>query len=94
MKELRKFCYALKPTHYEIHCDICQGSNTHWSEFEGLIWCYDCEKDTRGTGGIFDGPIPIGASELLGITFDKIEIKTGKLFKMVRTESMVDWIPV
>lgn len=88
----REFCYVLKPQEYEIQCDICKGSNLHWSEFEGLIWCYDCEKDTAGTGGIFDGPIPIGASDLLGITFDKIEIETGKLFKMVRTEGKIDWI--
>lgn len=83
----------MEPTSYEVYCDICKGSNTNWSEYEGLIWCYDCEKDTRGTGGIFDGPIPIESSELLGITFDKIEISTGKLFKMVRDEGLIHWIP-
>lgn len=71
-------CYVLKPDQFSIKCDICGGTNIHWSEYEHLIWCYDCEKDTKGTGGIFDGPIPVKVCELMGIVFDKYNIETGE----------------
>jgi len=79
---MRDWCYCQKPEAYEVYCDICEGNNTTWSEYEGLIWCYDCEKDTRGTGGIFDGPIPLGACSLMGISFDRIRLADNKLLKM------------
>jgi hypothetical protein len=74
---LRTSCYCQKPTVYEISCDICGGQNITWSEFEHLIWCYDCQKDTPGDGGIFDGPIPVNLCKMMGISFDKIEIPSG-----------------
>ena len=43
-----------------------------------MIWCYDCQLDTRGTGGIFSGPIPHGIMDMLGISLDRINLKTGK----------------
>lgn len=69
---LRKWCYCQKPEVYEVYCDCCGSSNTAWSEYEGMIWCYDCEKDTPGTGGIFDGPIPLRLCKDMGISFDRI----------------------
>jgi len=72
----RKWVYIMKPTAYEISCDLCGGSNIEWSEFEHMIWCYDCEKDTPGNEGIFDGPIPVEVCKMLGISFDKINLKT------------------
>ena len=80
----RKWIYIQKPQVYCIACDICGGDNIEWSEFEHLIWCYDCEKDTRGNGGVFDGPIPIGAAGLLGMNFDRIELKTGERLYMTK----------
>jgi len=74
----RKWIYIQKPQDYGINCDLCGGSNIEWSEFEHMIWCYDCQKDTPGDGGVFDGPIPMGASRLLGMNFDRVEIKTGQ----------------
>ena len=74
----RTWCYVMKPTAYEISCDLCGGINIHWSEFEKMIWCYDCEKDTRGNGGIFDGPVPLKLCEMLGMSFDRIDLKTNK----------------
>ena len=80
----RRWCYAQSPRVYEISCDLCEGSNITWSEFEHMIWCFDCKKDTPGKGGIFDGPIPLGCCNLLGIRFDRINIKTGKIMKQER----------
>lgn len=79
----RKWCYSQKPTVYCIQCDLCNGSNITWSEFEHKIWCYDCKKDTSGTGGIFDGPIPVGLCKIMGIRFDRINIKTKKISRWV-----------
>ena len=67
----------MNPVSYDINCDLCGGTNIWWSEFEGMIWCYGCEKDTPGTGGIFDGPIPTEVcEEMFGISFDRIDLKT------------------
>ncbi len=83
----RTWCYCQQPTCYEITCDLCGGLNITWSEFCHKIWCYDCKKDTDGTGGIFDGPIPTEVAEMMGIFFDRIDIKTGKLRKMMVTKT-------
>jgi len=77
----RADCLIQYPKSYGIECDICGGINLHWSEWEHLIWCYDCEIDTKGTGGIFDGPIPVGSAEVLGISFDRVNIKTGEIIE-------------
>lgn len=78
----RTECYIMQPYCYEITCDKCGGKNITWSEWDRLIWCYDCEIDTRGNGGIFDGPVPIGVCEILGISFDKLDIASGKRLYM------------
>lgn len=57
--------YIYNPKVYEMCCDKCHGQNIEWSEFEGKIWCYDCEIDTDGFGGIFSGPIPHNVTELI-----------------------------
>lgn len=80
----RKWIYVQKPQDYCISCDLCGGSNIAWSEYEHMIWCYSCQKDTRGNGGIFDGPIALGLTKLLGINFDRIELKTGERLYMTR----------
>lgn len=74
----RKWIYIQKPQDYEISCDLCGGSNIAWSEYEHMIWCYDCEKDTPGNGGVFDGPIALKATRLLGMNLDRIDLKTGQ----------------
>lgn len=79
---MREWCYCQKPSVYEVYCDICGGDNTTWSEYEKHIWCYDCEKDTKGTGGIFDGPIPVELCKMMGISFDRIRLSDDKLLRM------------
>lgn len=87
----RTWMYVLKPQRYEISCDKCNGSNIEWSEFEGMIWCYDCKIDTRGDGGIFNGPIPLGASQLLGLSFDRINLKKKRVEYMRIVGHKVKW---
>ena len=71
----RTWVYIHNPKHYEIQCDVCGGSKIEWSEWEKLIWCYDCELDTKGTGGIFSGPIPVELCKMMGISFEKRYLK-------------------
>ncbi len=91
-KILRKTTYCQKPAIYEICCDLCRGVDITWSEYEGLIWCFACEEDTKGTGGIFDGPIPIELCTMMGISFDKIRISDGKLLKMKIEDSKIIYV--
>ena len=81
----------MPPTAYEISCDICSGHNITWSEFTGCIWCYDCQKDTPGSNSIFDGPIPYEVTKLLGISFDRIDLKTGKRLYMKIKDGKILW---
>jgi len=71
----RKWYYVQKPQEYDITCDRCGGRNLDWSEYASKIWCYDCEIDTKGTGGVFDGPIPIGVAAVLGMSFDRYDME-------------------
>ena len=87
----RKWIYIQKPQEYEIKCDLCGGDNIEWSEFESMIWCYDCQKDTRGDGGVFDGPIPMKASQLLGMNFDRIDLKTGARLYCTQVGNKITW---
>jgi hypothetical protein len=72
----REWVYLLPPTSFEIRCDKCGGTNITWSEWEHLIWCYDCEIDTEGTESVFDGPVGLQACKMLGLCFDRIDLKT------------------
>ena len=83
----RKWIYIQHPTKYEIACDVCDGHDIEWSEYEHMIWCYDCKADTRGTGGIFSGPIPHGAMDMFGMSLDRIDLKTGKRSMPVLSKS-------
>lgn len=91
MLKKREWCYVHAPAVYDIVCDICRGDNITWSEYEGYVWCYDCEKDTPRTGGIFDGPIPPGLLMLLGISLDRIDLATGKRLYMKDKEGKLVW---
>jgi hypothetical protein len=79
--KLREWHFVQNPTSFEIKCDLCGGTNITWSEFEKKIWCYDCKKDTKGTEGIFGGPIPVKGCMFMGISFDKINLRTGEYLR-------------
>lgn len=57
----------------------CGNHETQWSEFVKHLWCAKCEKDfIPAHGGVFDGPIPVKLSEMLGIVFHRFNMATGK----------------
>jgi hypothetical protein len=79
MKEKRTWHYVFPPAAYDVFCDKCNGANTYWSEYAHEIWCFDCEIDTKGTEGMFGGPIPIHVPYLFGITFDRYNLETKQI---------------
>jgi len=81
-KKRRTWCYVMDPCAYEISCDICNGYNLAWSEYCGLVWCYDCKIDTRGNEGIFGGPIPFEIAKMFGTTFDRLYFKSKTIKEM------------
>ena len=84
----RQWAYVCHPANYDIECDKCHGTNITWSEWEQKIWRYDCEEDVSGTGGIFDGPIPLGGMECIGISLNRVYLNSpGKMFKPVVTNA-------
>ena len=86
----RSWVFVMHPSAYEISCNLC-GGEVEWSEFEHMVWCWRCLKDVPGNPGIFGGPIPIEACEILGISLDKIDLKTGKRLYMKVKENKVVW---
>lgn len=80
MLEKREWCYLQPPKAFEIaQCD-CGDDDAHWSEFKGHLWCAKCQKDfIPAHGGVFDGPIQVGVAAMLGISFDRYIITTGKV---------------
>lgn len=90
--EKREWMYCHKPQEYQITCDKCNGTKLAWSEYKSMIWCYDCEVDTKGTGGIFDGPIPLGLCELMGISFNRIRLEDNMLLKMVNDNNKITYV--
>jgi hypothetical protein len=90
----RTWCYIMEPYLYDIECDLCHGTRITWSEFEHRVWCFDCEEDTKGTDGIFGGPIPIGAATMMGLSFDKIRIRDNTILKFNPKTGKWDSSPV
>ena len=51
-------------------------------ELENQIWCEKCQKDfTPEHGGVFDGPIFVEICNMMGISFDRFNLKTNKIEK-------------
>ena len=90
----RTWHYVMKPAAYSVHCDKCEGTNIEWSEYEHMIWCYDCEIDTEGFPGIFDGPIPWGISQILGISFDRWNMELQRVEYLQHSDDgKLVWLP-
>jgi hypothetical protein len=68
----------MKPSAFEMAgCHGCGNEEPEWSEFKNHLWCNCCQVDYIPThNGIFDGPVPIGVCELLGISFDRFNLET------------------
>ena len=88
----RTWHYIQQPATFDMACDKCGGINITWSEYEGMIWCYDCEVDTPGYPGIFDGPIPVQLSAMFGVLFDRFNMETQKIEKFVLRDAKCEWI--
>jgi hypothetical protein len=88
----RTWIYVQNPREYEITCDKCGGVNIEWSEFEAHIWCYECKIDTKGTEGVFGGPIPIEAAKILGMSFDRYDMVNKCLLKYDKEKQQ--YVPV
>lgn len=71
--EKRTWWYLRNPITFGIaNCDKCGNPDGLWSEYKGHIWCQICQIDfIPRHNGIFDGPIPVGAAHLLGVSFDR-----------------------
>ena len=80
-RKRREWCYVQRPQVYEIAaCPACGNDDPDWSEWQDHCWCQKCKKDYIPTHhGIFDGPVAVRACEMLGIYFDRIDLKTHKL---------------
>ncbi len=80
MNELtkRKWCYVGAPMMFDYPPCSC-GDIEHqvWSEYEKHVWCPICQKDyVPDHHGILSTPIPLGVANMLGITFDTIDLDT------------------
>jgi len=79
-KPKRTWHYIMSPSAFEIAPCDCGNAETEWSEFEKHLWCGCCQKDfIPAHNGIFDGPIPVGATELVGICFNRYNMTTKKV---------------
>lgn len=76
----RAWCYAQPPSVFEMAACSCGNHDTQWSEYEKHLWCDKCQKDFLPEhGGIFDGPIPVAAARMMGVSFDRINLVTNRL---------------
>lgn len=80
MLEKRTWVYVQRPATYEIAGCECGNEDPDWSEFKGHLWCAACEKDFAPVhGGVFDGPIPLHTSQMLGMRFDRFNLETQQI---------------
>lgn len=81
--ERREWVYIQRPKVYEISgCPNCGNDDPDWSEFAKHLWCQRCEIDfVPEQIGIFDGPIPMNMSHLIGLCFSRYIIATGEVEK-------------
>lgn len=78
----RTWCYVQAPCLYEMAPCACGNHDTQWSEYQGHLWCERCQIDFKPShNGIFDGPIPVAISAMLGISFDRFNLETRQVEK-------------
>ena len=86
----REWVFIMSPADYGVSCNLCNGP-VEWSEYERLVFCWRCLKDVPGNLGLFGGPIPIEARGILGISLDKIDLKTGKRLYIKIVDKRLVW---
>lgn len=76
----RTFSYLQQPAVYCISACNCGNTDVQWSEYEKHIWCSKCEIDfIPESNGIFDGPILLNVTQMLGINFTKLNLISNKV---------------
>jgi len=78
----REWHYLLPPAAFELRCNICNGSRVWWSEYESMVFCFDCQLDVNCTESLFDGPIPLQTCYILGLNFDRYNLKTHQIERL------------
>ncbi len=75
-----KTVFLQQPYYYEISGCECGNEHTQWSEYEEHVWCDNCQIDFKPEfGGVFDGPIPVGTSALLGVFFHRLNLENNEV---------------
>jgi hypothetical protein len=78
--EKRTWVYTQRPREYGIAFHACGHTDPEWSEYNGHLWCPQCNVDfIPEHSGVFDGPVPINCSHLLGLCFDRFNLVTHML---------------
>lgn len=58
----------------------CGSSATAWSQFDKLLRCDTCGKEfVPAHRGVFDGPIRFRTAHLEGLSFDRLNLRTGEV---------------
>jgi len=81
----RTWVYVMRPKDYEIALHGCGHLDPDWSEYKGHLWCPICKVDfIPSHGGLLDGPIGVEVCRMIGIVFDRYNLRTKKIvpFKM------------
>jgi hypothetical protein len=90
VKEQRTWVYVQQPREYEIALHTCGDKTPEWSEFKDHLWCGKCQVDfVPEHWGIFEGPVPVNACKMLGISFDRFNLETGVVEPFVIEEKRV-----
>lgn len=76
----RTTVFLQPPKHFEVAGCQCGNNDTQWSEFEAHVWCDTCQLDFKPThGGVFDSPIPVKISQMLGLSFHKLNLHNNQV---------------
>lgn len=88
----RTWHYVTSPINFDLHCTEDRDHNITWSEFEDHVWCYDCEKDIEYKSGY--SIFPTKLAEIVGISFDKIDLERNLYLKYNSDSDTYEEIPL
>lgn len=78
----RRWHYIQKPAVFDIPPCACGNHDLQWSEYQRHVWCDQCKTDfIPKSNGIFEGPVPVNVANLMGISFDRVNLDTQKIEK-------------
>ena len=76
----RSWRFLQPPAAFDMAPCICGNSATTWSEFDKHLRCDTCGKDfVPAHRGVFDGPIRFRTAHLEGLSFDRINLRSGEV---------------